>query len=170
MARTPALTRDSIAEDQRAAFDELVQLRGEVPASGPGSVMLNAPEVAKRALELAGFLRGESSSLERRIRELAMLAGTSPRWCTSSSKAPLWSSAMLSLVRAGVRARLNSPLLAASPNSDLPGSVHPGQPSSVSRAAFVRLKVAQHGAIRAISRRSCQYRRVQSGRGPTPLA
>ncbi len=81
MARTPALTRDSIAEDQRAAFDELVQQRGEVPASGPGSVMLNAPEVAKRALDLAGFLRGESSSLERRIRELAMLVAARENDC-----------------------------------------------------------------------------------------
>ena len=81
MARTPALTRDSIAEDQRAAFDELVQQRGEVPVSGPGSVMLNAPEVAKRALDLAGFLRGESSSLERRIRELAMLVAARENDC-----------------------------------------------------------------------------------------
>ncbi len=81
MARTPALTRDSIAEDQKAAFDELVQQRGEVPTSGPGSVMLNAPEVAKRALDLAGFLRGESSSLERRIRELAMLLAARENDC-----------------------------------------------------------------------------------------
>ena len=82
MARTPALTRDRIAEDQRAAFDELVQQRGgEVPAGGPGSVMLNAPEVAKLALGLAGFLRGESSSLERRIRELAMLVAARENDC-----------------------------------------------------------------------------------------
>ncbi len=81
MARTPALNRDSIAEDQRAAFDELVQLRGGVPTTGPGSVMLNAPEVAKRALDLAGFLRGESSSLERRIRELAMLVAARENDC-----------------------------------------------------------------------------------------
>ena len=81
MARTPPLTRDSIAEDQRAAFDELVQQRGEVPASGPGSVMLNAPEVAKRALGLAGFLRGDSSTMVRRIRELAMLVAARENDC-----------------------------------------------------------------------------------------
>ena len=81
MARTPALNRDSIAEDQRAAFDEMVQQRGEVPTSGPGSVMLNAPEVAKRALGLAGFLRGESSSLDRKIRELAMLVAARENDC-----------------------------------------------------------------------------------------
>ena len=48
MARVPALDRDNIPENQRAAFDELIQDRGEVPTGGPGSVMLNAPEVAKR--------------------------------------------------------------------------------------------------------------------------
>ena len=53
MARVPALNRDNIPENQRAAFDELIQDRGEVPSGGPGSVMLNAPEVAKRALGLA---------------------------------------------------------------------------------------------------------------------
>ena len=72
MARTPTVTRESIPEDQRPAFDEYVQQRGSVPTAGPGSVMLNAPEVAKRALELARFLR-EDTSLSPRIRELAML-------------------------------------------------------------------------------------------------
>lgn len=43
--------------------------------------MLNAPEVAKRALGLARFLRGESSSLERRIRELAMLVAVRENDC-----------------------------------------------------------------------------------------
>ena len=81
MTRTPAVTRENIAEDQRAAFDELVQLRGGVPAGGPGSVLLNAPEVAKRALDLAGFLRGTSSSLEPRIRELAMLLAARENDC-----------------------------------------------------------------------------------------
>ena len=81
MTRTPPVTRENIAEDQRAAFDELVQLRGGVPAGGPGSVLLNAPEVAKRALDLAGFLRGTSSSLEPRIRELAMLLAARENDC-----------------------------------------------------------------------------------------
>ena len=73
MARTPTVTRESIPENQRATFDEIVQERGgEVPTGGPGSVMLNAPEVAQRALALALFLRTETS-LVPRIRELAML-------------------------------------------------------------------------------------------------
>ena len=50
MARVPNVTRESIPESQRATFDEIVQERGEIPTVGPGSVMFNAPEVAKRAL------------------------------------------------------------------------------------------------------------------------
>jgi 4-carboxymuconolactone decarboxylase len=53
-------------------FDEFVQQRGSVPTLGPGSIMLNVPEVAKRGLELARYLR-EDASLSPRIRELAML-------------------------------------------------------------------------------------------------
>ena len=80
MARVPALNRDNIPETQRAAFDELVQDRGEVPTGGPGSVMLNAPEVAKRALGLALFLRTETS-LEPRIRELGMILAARENDC-----------------------------------------------------------------------------------------
>ena len=72
MARTPPVTRESIPEEHRATFDEYIKDRGGVPDGGPGSVLLNAPEVAKRALGLAGYLRGETS-LSPRIRELAML-------------------------------------------------------------------------------------------------
>ena len=72
MARIPAASRESVPENQRVVFDELVKSRGEVPASGPGSVMLNAPEVAKRGLELSAYLRRETS-LAPRISELGML-------------------------------------------------------------------------------------------------
>ena len=65
MARVPAVTRESIPENQRASFDELVQERGEIPTGGPGSVMLNAPDVAKRALDLALFLRTHAPAARR---------------------------------------------------------------------------------------------------------
>ena len=80
MARIPALTREGIPENQRAAFDELVQQRGGIPSSGPGSVMLNAPEVAQRALGLALYLRTETS-LAPRIRELGMLVAARENDC-----------------------------------------------------------------------------------------
>ncbi len=72
MARTPTVTRESVPENERAAFDAFVADRGEVPTTGPGSVMLNAPKVAQRALGLALYLRTDTS-LSPRIRELAML-------------------------------------------------------------------------------------------------
>src|SRR5215510_4821047 len=72
VARIPTVTRESVPEDQRTTFDAFVQQRGSVPTLGPGSIMLNVPEVAKRGLELARYLR-EDASLSPRIRELAML-------------------------------------------------------------------------------------------------
>ena len=72
MARVPAVTRESVPENQKSAFDQVVEKRGGIPAGGPGSVLLNAPEVALRVGDLALFMRSETS-LERRIRELAMI-------------------------------------------------------------------------------------------------
>jgi 4-carboxymuconolactone decarboxylase len=72
MARIPAASREGVPEAQRTTFDDLVQQRGGVPTHGPGSIMLNVPEVAKRGLEFARYLR-EDTSLSPRIRELAML-------------------------------------------------------------------------------------------------
>ncbi|PKB73443.1 MAG: hypothetical protein BZY75_01815 [SAR202 cluster bacterium Io17-Chloro-G7] len=80
MARVPALSRENIPEIQRTAFDEMVKQRGEVPTTGPGSVMLNAPEVAQRALGLALYLRTETT-LSPRIRELGMLLAARENDC-----------------------------------------------------------------------------------------
>ena len=97
MARTPAVTRDGVPENQRAAFDEYVQVRGGVPTGGPGSVMLNAPEAAKRALELAFYLRTETS-LAPRIRELAMLVAARENDCQY-----IWNAHAPAARRAGLR-------------------------------------------------------------------
>ena len=83
MARIPAATRESVPESQksqRAAFDEVVQQRGGIPATGPGSVLLNAPEVAQRALQLVGYLR-TGTSLAPRFRELCMLVAARENDC-----------------------------------------------------------------------------------------
>ena len=72
MPRVPAVNRNAIPESQLPAFDQVVAERGEIPSGGPGSVLLNAPEVALRVLGLAQFLRTDTS-LEPRIRELGML-------------------------------------------------------------------------------------------------
>ena len=97
MARIPALNRENIPANQVAAFDELVEQRGGIPDTGPGSVMLNAPEVAKRALGLALFLRTETS-LEPRIRELGMLVAARENDCQF-----IWNAHAPSARRAGLR-------------------------------------------------------------------
>ena len=80
MPRVPDLSRDNIPDAQKAAFDEMVQQRGSIPTTGPGSVMLNAPEVAQRALGLASYLRTDTS-LSPRIRELGMLVAARENDC-----------------------------------------------------------------------------------------
>ncbi len=72
MARAPAPTRESVPEKYRALYDEVVRERGGPPTTGPGTVHLNSPEVAKRAGHLSAYLRQESGLLAK-IQELAML-------------------------------------------------------------------------------------------------
>ena len=72
MARLPIATRESIPQDQREAFDEIVQRLGSVPQYGPGSVMIHVPEASRLATGLNDYLRNHSS-LPKKIQELAML-------------------------------------------------------------------------------------------------
>ena len=148
MARTPPVTRESIPEGHRAAFDEYVQERGGVPAGGPGSVLLNAPEVAKRALGLAGYLRGETS-LEPRIRELAMLVAARENDCQY-----IWNAHAPAGRRAGLRDELIDALRdkkeLPSPAPDEASLVNYGQEyfrtHRVSQATF-DAALAQFGAL-----------------------
>jgi hypothetical protein len=72
MARTPIVTRDQVPEQLRAVFDSETAGSGGVTASGPGSVMINSPEMRRRANYLVSYLSDESS-LPKKIQELAML-------------------------------------------------------------------------------------------------
>ena len=72
MSRVPPASRDSVPASQQATFDEIIQERGGPVTSGPVSVLLNSPEMAKRASHLSAYLRQESS-LPSKIQELAML-------------------------------------------------------------------------------------------------
>ena len=72
MARTPIVTREQVPEELRGAFDAETAGTGGVVASGPGSVMINSPEMRRRANHLVNYLRDESS-LPKRIQELAMI-------------------------------------------------------------------------------------------------
>jgi len=78
VARTPAATIDSVPQDQKATFEEVLQMRGGSTGRGPFSPMLNVPEMAKRALHLWHYLRGDgtnesSLSLSQKTQELAMI-------------------------------------------------------------------------------------------------
>jgi 4-carboxymuconolactone decarboxylase len=72
MARLPLATRESVPENQRTTFDELVQGYGSVPRFGPGSVLIHVPKVHQIMNALNRYLRNEST-LPKKLQELAML-------------------------------------------------------------------------------------------------
>jgi 4-carboxymuconolactone decarboxylase len=72
MARLPLANRESVPENQRDAFDEIVKAVGSVPRFGPGSVALHLPHAHQRLMGLNRFLRSDSS-LPKKLQELAML-------------------------------------------------------------------------------------------------
>jgi len=80
MARLPAATRESVPQKHRAVYDEIVRERGGPVQSGPGSVMINSPEMSKRATQLSNYLRRESS-LSPKVQELAMLIAARANDC-----------------------------------------------------------------------------------------
>ena len=72
MARLPTVSRDMVPEEFRAAFDELTATNGGVISTGPGSITINSPEMARRRAPLTDYLRFEST-FPKRIQELAIL-------------------------------------------------------------------------------------------------
>ncbi len=72
MARTPAVTKDLVPEEFRGAFDRVTSDSGDRVDSGPGSVMINSPEMRERANHLVKYFR-EISDLPQKVQELVML-------------------------------------------------------------------------------------------------
>ena len=70
--RTPIVTRDMVPAELQAAFDAETADSGGVVSSGPGSAMINSPEMRRRANYLVNYLRDESS-LNKKHQELAMI-------------------------------------------------------------------------------------------------
>ena len=72
MARTPTVTRDQVPEKYREAFDHEMAISRNAIENGPGSVMINSPEMRKRANHLVFYFRQESE-LPQKIQEMAMI-------------------------------------------------------------------------------------------------
>jgi len=79
MVRLTQISRDQVAEQHKAAFDEVAATPGGI-GSGPTSVFKNSPELAKRAMHLSDYLRKESS-LSKKVQELAMLTAARSMDC-----------------------------------------------------------------------------------------
>ena len=73
MTRISTVTREDVPDDQLEVFDQFVEQRGNVPTTGPFSMMLYAPEMLARGERLRAYLSGEESSLPGNIRWLAIL-------------------------------------------------------------------------------------------------
>ncbi len=80
MARTPTVTRDQVHEKYRRAFDQEVAISREAVENGPGSVMINSPEMRKRANRLVFYFRQESE-LPKKIQEMAMIMTARAKDC-----------------------------------------------------------------------------------------
>ena len=80
MARTPTATRDQVPEKYRAAFDSEVAISKNAMESGPGSVMINSPEMRKRANHLVFYFR-EESELPQNIQEMVMIMTARAKDC-----------------------------------------------------------------------------------------
>lgn len=72
MARTPVVTRDQVSEQFRDAFDRVTADSGDRVEGGPGSVMINSPDMRERANHLVKYFR-EVTDLPKKIQELVMV-------------------------------------------------------------------------------------------------
>ena len=72
MARIPTPSRDQIPDEFKDAFDQAVANIGGQIGAGPWPVVLNSPELALRRINLADYLRKETT-FPKKIQELAIL-------------------------------------------------------------------------------------------------
>src|ERR687896_2001502 len=114
MGRFPVPTRESVRKNQRPAYDEIIRERGGPVQSGPVSVLLNSPEMARRASHLSAYLRRESA-LPAKVQELAMLTTARELDCQY-----IWNAHAASGRRAGLSDALVDALRDHQPLPDLP--------------------------------------------------
>ncbi len=72
MPRLPLVSQDMVPEKFREAFKELTAETDGTISSGPGSITLNSPELARRRVPVTNYLRYETE-FSRSILELATL-------------------------------------------------------------------------------------------------
>lgn len=100
MARLPLASRETVPDNQREAFDEIVKGLGNVPRFGPGSVILHIPHAHQRLMGFNRYLRSESS-LPKKLQELAMIVTARENDCQY-----IWNAHAASAREAGVPAAL----------------------------------------------------------------
>jgi 4-carboxymuconolactone decarboxylase len=105
-----------IPEQFRQAFDELTAESNGVIATGPGSITINSPEMARRRNHLTSYLRYETT-FPKKIQELAIITTARAMDCPY-----VWNAHAPAARRAGIRDELidalreRRPLPAMSPD------------------------------------------------------
>ena len=94
--RIPIVTREEVAPEYLASYDEIAGIRGRPPVVGPSSVMVHSPEMAVRANRLSEFL-GESDEMPERFKRLAALISARSMDCQY-----VWNAQAAAARRAGV--------------------------------------------------------------------
>lgn len=96
MTRIPTIEREEeLASEHRRVWDLIARSRGKV--TGPFTVLLHSPEIARRTAELGAYIRFEST-LAPRDRELAIIAVARTFACQYE-----WAAHVVEARRAGVR-------------------------------------------------------------------
>ena len=97
MARIPFATREDVRESEKGAYDAFVQQRGNRPNTGPYTLLLHMPELARRLESLRLYVRDEAS-LPQKLQELVMLTVAREMDC-----AYIWYAHAAAAREAGVR-------------------------------------------------------------------
>ncbi len=75
--RAPVVTRDQVAEEHKAAYDEVTKIRGQAPVVGPSSVLIYSPEMAVLGNRLSEHIRTQSTLTEKNKRLAALIGARS---------------------------------------------------------------------------------------------
>ena len=78
--RVPAVERDQVADEHKAAYDEVAGVRGRAPTVGPSSVMVYSPEMAALATRLGSYFT-EQSVIPQKFARLAAMIGARSMDC-----------------------------------------------------------------------------------------